>query len=197
MEKKYLQSLLENGEMLFKPSKFFRELEKSDPRMDADDNKPQKIEVVKEGEVVRVGGALIAGFGMQIGGLENIYCFTAVSKTNWKQFLKENNIKKFGDSVLVVEQPKRLLEQAKLIKDTIKGNLITYLPQSEIDKKSVIGPFEKSERYAEEFEYRLAYFSGRDSEVLQIGSISDYSKIIDMDDLDSYIEEKFSSETVS
>lgn len=108
LEGEYADLLLEEGELFFRATRYFRELENTDPRQDELESNPSRHNVIPTVRKVLPGGWIkqetnipgisttsspdtigtpFLGATMEIGGMEDICCFSIVSKDNVATFL--------------------------------------------------------------------------------------------------------------
>lgn len=192
MEFEFLEKLKEYGEILFKPTKFFRELEKNDPRKDPNDNKPKINVMVSEDAPLKIGEVTIFESKIQVGGLQNIYCFTGINEGNYRDFLLQADIEKFGEHAIIVHKPKKLIARIRKKKQKIESDFVKYVDQEIIDNQIAVDAFQKAKKFSGEYEYRLAYFEGSmENEFLTIGSIDDICEIVPITELFTKIKEYF------
>ncbi|CAK1825848.1 Tetratricopeptide repeat protein [Vibrio crassostreae] len=217
-ELKYIQKLQDEGEMMFKSTKFFRDLEDHDPRQDPNDNKPKKFQLIPEGKVVTVqdeivdfgngslslvvdakGGSVdVTNMSFEIGGQESIYCFSTVSESNYESFFSNYEWAKLGGYALVIndinEFRNRVYESLnKVGKAKIQDGMVTYVPSDFMENiQAVFRPYIKSCEYQYEFEYRISCPSNGQEELLYIGSLHDISDIVSVEKLREHLKNKLS-----
>ena len=207
-ELEFIESLQNEGEMLFKPSRVFRDSDTNDPRTDVDENKQDKYEILPSDKVIRIENQLwqkeiggmnfsidargsaveIAGMQLAIGGQENIYCFSAFTKANNKEFICNYQWDSLGRHAVVIkdvhEFKKRLLEAFKASKQDVESGHVTYIPDEQMKNvRAVFKPYMKKISYENEFEFRFSYSGSRISNLVTIGSLSDISEIVKVEEL--------------
>lgn len=223
-EKEFIDSLCESGEMFFRASRYFRKLDESDPRRDADENKPIEEVLVPEGTQHKLsnerlerkidsggvvmghsfkggGEGVIAGSVLEIGGMQNLYCFTVVSEPNIDQFMKNYKWSELGDHAIAIKDIPAFNDRVQhTLATKEKGGAarghVTYVDDLAIDRffGAIFSPFIKRMEHDWQFEYRYSYHGdGSESELIEVGSLTDIAETFEIDELREWLVKRFSN----
>lgn len=211
----FADNLYTKGEIRFVPTSEYRKTE-DQSRVDKDENRPIEHAFIENDKPITLNneikefhfGPFTVGHGgagkstiysskMTIGGMENIACFTLITKEKLAEFLSSYDCEKFGDEVIIITNVQMfnhkvstyLASQGKL---NVRHGAITYMHQDNLSAwKAILTPYLKRLYYQEEMEYRYSYSGKTEAEIVQIGSLEDISIRIKSNNLKHWVEDHF------
>lgn len=202
-QKKHIENLQKTGEIFCNTLKFFKDCDKPDARFDRLEGSTkigqyteltifsEKGDIVfsknKEAGKTYLDKGFVSYFNENVSG--NIFSCIAITEDNEKDFFIDKYIsfneefKAFGDYALVIENPKKFI--TSLIQEIEKEDLEYFFDfvdyyNSKIDQRD-LNVFCKEKAYQWQNEFRFFIKNPiKDSKTFSIGSIENYSQIINL-----------------
>ncbi|TWX65940.1 hypothetical protein ESZ36_16690 [Colwellia demingiae] len=201
-QKEHLFNLLNKGELYLQPFSNYRKIEDDGVRGDPNEGVAEhrtipngsKLSIKIDGEyqeVAEITSGAMRTFGSNFEKF-SIYCLYAVTE-NWSLESLPDEIKKFGDHVAVIHNPKIFVERIKKVISELNGDcfrqLVEYKSGDEFE--GFIGPFVKHNDFQWQSEFRICINTDllTDNKI-NIGDLSDIISIYEAKDFDIQKEQK-------